>query len=814
MPLFRRRVVKHFGLSSLSLVLMSSVFVAAASQSQAESASTASLPLASLPVVSEVGVVPELSNETSTTTRAADGTLTLEAYTTPVNYQGADGTWVPIDNTLVAAPGDAYAVENADGSYTASLPENPATTPVRVESDGVWVTMKMNGLTDDPAVDGAEATYDEVAKADSVTYQATSTGLKEDIVLSAPPAADQPLQYTYALAASPGVTPTVSAVGSVVFKDTTGEVVAEIPRGNLVDSATPLAEMAGGVSYALVQSGAGWTLTMTPDLAWLTDPARVYPVTIDPIVTFRPSFDCWIIKSAPDGHVCGDEALYIRAGRKNADDIYRGLLRFDVSSIPATATVNEAAVSLYVDAAQSYSNEGAGYGFQLAGKPWDWATWNTTGLTGTPWNGGDPYDALRGIRNLNGANSGREDFTGFASIVEGWTDGTIPNNGLVLKQQNEDTNNVLWFKSSSSSAENDGQRPHMEIRYLRAEDLVTEAQGLDIVRAVIEAENDVWNSGAAAVTSPRPTVLARAGGPSISLQRELASTASQRMSVANYGIAIQNTSVSGEDFVFKRLENGDLEVIVSVTTHQTYLYGKKDTSKGSWVDVRKFVLPVRGAGRDPFEVTWLLESSIASPPSQGVEVPATLRTANSGTRSATLKGKTSYDTGKFVDYALKWTDADREDEMNDSFPSFENNCANFASQALDTTWPQTGGVNPNDPENWDPNLTGPFGATDSWANASKLFRYAKNQKNLAHMEYISDAVAGDLLFVDWDGDGDTIIDHVTLITDVWHGMPKISQKSGNRHNMPWAVWREIIRNSDTAGPDPIFFGLHNLVERD
>jgi len=391
--------------------------------------------------------------------------LTLEAYTTPVNYQGANGNWVPIDNTLVEAPGNAYAVENAAGSYSASLPENPATTPVRVEADGVWVTMKMNGVTDDPAVGGSAATYDEVAKADSVTYQATNTGLKEDVVLSAAPPVGQPLRYTYALAASPGVTPSVSAAGSVQFKNGSGKVVMEIPRGNMIDSATPRAEMTGAVSYALAPAGAGWTLTMTPDLAWLTDPARVYPVTIDPTVTTGATRDCWIIKSNVDGNGCGVAATHIRTGRKNADDVYRGLLGFDVGSIPATATVNTATISLYLDATQSYSSEIASYGFNLAGKPWDWPTWNTTGISSTTWNGGDPTGTARGVRNLRGDEGGRYDFTGLADVVQGWANGTIPNNGLVLKQVNEDTNNVVWFKSSSSSAENDGQRPHLEVTY-------------------------------------------------------------------------------------------------------------------------------------------------------------------------------------------------------------------------------------------------------------------------------------------------------------------------------------------------------------
>jgi len=253
----------------------------------------------------------------------------------------------------------------------------------------------------------------------------------------------------------------------VQFKNAAGKIVMEIPRGNMIDSATPRAEMTGAVSYTLAAAGSGWTLTMTPDLAWLIETSRVYPVTIDPTVTIGATRDCWIIKSNVDGNGCGVAATHIRTGRKNADDIYRGLLAFDVGSIPATAKVTAATISLYLDAAQSYSNEVASYGFSLAGKPWDWPTWDTTGISSATWNGGDPSGVVSGARNIRGDENGRHDFTGLVDIVQGWVNGTTPNNGLVLKQVNENTNNVLWFKSSSPTVDNDGQRPYLEVTYVK-----------------------------------------------------------------------------------------------------------------------------------------------------------------------------------------------------------------------------------------------------------------------------------------------------------------------------------------------------------
>jgi hypothetical protein len=180
--------------------------------------------------------------------------------------------------------------------------------------------------------------------------------------------------------------------------------------------------------------------------------------------------------------------------------------------------------------------------------------------------------------------------------------------------------------------------------------------------------------------------------------------------------------------------------------------------------------------------------------------PDMLLTATSGSRS--------YDVKRFVDYALKWT---RSNTMNPNYPNFkDNNCANFASQALDTTWPQTGGVNPRDLDNWDPDLSGPKGATYTWVGARYLYRYAYDSKRLNWMRNIWDAQPSDMYFLDWDNDGDSVIDHVAVVTGrTSSGVPRISQKTTNRYNVLLTTWREII--ADSTGPDPIWYGLVNRV---
>ncbi len=144
-------------------------------------ATQASSPAEPAPVIAP-GPVNELSTEFSNTVREADGSYTLQSSPVPINYLDDSGTWQPIDNTLVDAPGTVYDVQNTGNSFTAKLPEDPQTTPVKFIEDGAWVSMRMHGAQDVPAdVTGSEANYTDVANTDGVTYEVVNTGLKETI---------------------------------------------------------------------------------------------------------------------------------------------------------------------------------------------------------------------------------------------------------------------------------------------------------------------------------------------------------------------------------------------------------------------------------------------------------------------------------------------------------------------------------------------------------------------------------------------------------------------------------------------------------
>jgi hypothetical protein len=232
--------------------------------------------------------------------------------------------------------------------------------------------MRMHGVDDAPSVDDSAATFEDVDGADGVTYTATPTGLKEDVLLESAPRAGETLSYAYSLNASSGLTPTFTDDGEIDFRNQLGSTLVTIPRASMTDSAGDPA-FSDEISYDLTKVGDGWKLTVTPNMSWLTAADRVYPVTIDPSLTGNTTLhDCFIGSSDPTDPHCGNGTTYVKVGRSDASHKYRGLMDFDVSDIPLTATVTAASVNMTLNSSQTFdTTKPADYGLSVAGKTFD-----------------------------------------------------------------------------------------------------------------------------------------------------------------------------------------------------------------------------------------------------------------------------------------------------------------------------------------------------------------------------------------------------------------------------------------------------------
>ncbi len=171
-------------------------------------------------------------------------------------------------------------------------------------------------------------------------------------------------------------------------------------------------------------------------------------------VTFTAGSDATIcLNGATDGAI-GDGSLFV--GRTNEGGLRRALVRFDVSSIPAGATILDAVLTLQVDKKQGVVTAqaflvgtdwaqgpavgtGSGAGKCAAPGASD-ASWNQTGLGGSWTTAGGDFASTASGQVVIGINGGF-DITGASIIadVQGWLDGSAPVYGWILVATDEDT---------------------------------------------------------------------------------------------------------------------------------------------------------------------------------------------------------------------------------------------------------------------------------------------------------------------------------------------------------------------------------------
>jgi hypothetical protein len=257
----------------------------------------------------------------STTYVNPDGTTTGRFYQDVQFVPGHDGTLLPVDTRLnarpdgmlapVAAAPVAFAPVSRDGQQLASL----------TLSGGATVGFSVaGGATVAGQVDGDTTRYAGIRDNADLELKATSSGTKETIVLRSPGA---PRTWTFPLSLAAGLVPQVTG-NTVNIVDGSGNVQAVIPPGFMedFDAAGPGGPVsAGGVTYAVDRTDAGWSLRVALDNAWLDDPTRVWPVRVDPsfVILDGGSDRTMFVSSAGPYAGHGNEADFLYVGNSAAN---------------------------------------------------------------------------------------------------------------------------------------------------------------------------------------------------------------------------------------------------------------------------------------------------------------------------------------------------------------------------------------------------------------------------------------------------------------------------------------------------------------
>jgi len=134
---------------------------------------------------------------------------------------------------------------------------------------------------------GSKVWYDEVLPGVRLEFQVATDGVKESIVLKRA-LKEKDVSFRFALETA-GLEPRLEG-GQVLFYDEHGLPRWYVPRPFMVDAA---GAVSAAVRLQLGRDGEAWFLEIVPDAAWLSDPARCYPVVIDPSLALWPGQLGW-----------------------------------------------------------------------------------------------------------------------------------------------------------------------------------------------------------------------------------------------------------------------------------------------------------------------------------------------------------------------------------------------------------------------------------------------------------------------------------------------------------------------------------------
>ena len=234
-------------------------------------------------------IVASSSTATSDLYRNADGSYTRHVYASPVNYKTSSGAWVPIDTGLAGgSDGRWHERANSMAVSFAARADNPALGSVAFGNANAASLGLSFGLAGAAAVPGSAAgpqvTYPGVLPNTDLTETDTAVGVKESLVLNS---AQAPSTWVFPLHLS-GLTPVLQSDGAVDLVTSSGQVEGVIPHGSATDAHvnthTGVQGVTYGVTYSLVTYQGAPALQVSLDRAWLDDPTRAFPVTVDPSV--------------------------------------------------------------------------------------------------------------------------------------------------------------------------------------------------------------------------------------------------------------------------------------------------------------------------------------------------------------------------------------------------------------------------------------------------------------------------------------------------------------------------------------------------
>jgi YD repeat-containing protein len=421
-------------LTGCFIALIASMAPVASGASGADTAESPA-PQAGTSLASATKVVrelPGLRTANSDTYLQSDGSRLLKISGSPVNYKVA-GAWQPINDTL--QPGADGSSHPAASPTPVNFPASLGSGPVTIGPANQRLSFSLQGASASGTSTGTEQSYPGALPGVEVSYATSPESVRETLTLAS---ASAPTTYRYSLSLSDGMKASLSPGGGVAIRDASGKLVYSLATPSLADSSGKAhLPWTAPVHYEL--SGDGSVLSLVLDKAWLEDPARVFPVKIDPDVYFGGYQDCTIASQTYANTSLCNERLFVGTNTESPKSVARALVQFDTSSIPKGSTILSSSLALWFEATTTSSPiEIEAYALNKEHPFTQEATWNSYDGTHawiTP--GGDHLKTEAGSTVVKPEWTGGWTSYGFTPQVEQWVRDPTSNDGILLKAHNE-----------------------------------------------------------------------------------------------------------------------------------------------------------------------------------------------------------------------------------------------------------------------------------------------------------------------------------------------------------------------------------------
>jgi len=414
-----------------------------------------------------VEVLSERS-ETSTTYANPDGSFTAENYGAPIRVKdrtGKDG-WKDVDLTLTRrTDGSVAPVKHPDEVVLGGKSDAAGGSLTRIkDAKGREVEYLWGKKLPTPVLDGTRATYPGVEPGVDLVQEVTRTGFEHFLMIrdraAADAAAAQAVGGTYQLripVRAKGLTPVARADGGIDFVDAKGAAVQTVvaPRAWDAELVAQAGVPANEIHPSMVFDAKGGSgkgdLVLSIDAAWLSDPARQFPITVDPTTTLAASHDTWVQSNITSAQAGSTE---LRVGTYDGSTKARSFMKWNSSAFKGTK-VTSATLSLWEF--HSWSCTAKTMNINSANMSDTSTTWATQPSVGAVWYSpsfakGYSSTCADGWQNIS-----------ITSLAQAWADNASTYQGIRLSASETDV--YGWKKFNSANAASNV--PKLSVTYNR-----------------------------------------------------------------------------------------------------------------------------------------------------------------------------------------------------------------------------------------------------------------------------------------------------------------------------------------------------------